>query len=144
MIKKLLWKFFPPYEVKLTKAYVNDFFELEDVQPKNLFSGAENALKIIKSEVLQKCNNVDAIIHAVRIEQTHPENIALIQIINTLFWHIGSGNYHIYRNTLKDDGKELLRVFNIANKFSLDKKYSTQEEVNKANSDIRKDISMAG
>ena len=143
MLMKLIWKIFPPYEVKVTKAYIKDFFSLDETQARSL-TGAQYALETIKAQVLQRVSDVNSIIHAVRIDKIHPEHIALIQILNTLDSHIGSGNYHIYRNMLKDDGKELLRIMQVANKIAIEKDYLTNEEVNKSNAELNQQISKAG
>ena len=45
---------------------------------------------------------------------------------------------------LKDDGKELLRIMQVANKIAVEKGYLTNEEVNKSNVELNQQISKAG
>ena len=141
MLQDYIWKIFTPYEVKVTRAYIKEFF---DVYGSNVGFGSSNTVKYAKNLALKRTKNHSALVHSVRIDNVHPENIALIQIVNAIDSHLGSGACHIYRNTLRDDGKDLLRILNSANKILIDKKYMSQEDVNKYDAELRQQISRAG
>jgi hypothetical protein len=141
MIQDIIWTIFKPYEVKITLEYIDKFFSRKDTPP-SLMVG--HVMDKIKNEAIHSTKNAKDIVHSIRISHMHPEHISLIIIANILEWHIGSGYYHIYRGVLKDDGKELMRLLNIANSILIEKKYIPQEEINRLNNELKKQIASAG
>ena len=141
ILQDYLWKIFPPYEGKVTKAHINEFFE-KHASDVGLMSG--DTVQYVKNLALNRIKNHRAVVHSVRIEHIHPEHIALIQIVNAIDSHLGSGECHIYRNTLREDGKDLLSILSKANKILVEKKYMTQENINKLDAELRAQIARAG
>jgi len=141
MIQDYIWKIFPPYEVKVTREYIKEYFKRYEAQ---VGLGSGNTIKHVRNLALERIKNHRAVVNSVRIENIHPENIALIQIVNSIDSHLGSGACHIYRNTLSDDGRCLMRLLNSANKILVEKKYMSQAEVNKFDAELKQQISRAG
>lgn len=133
-MRKLFWKFFPPYEVKLTMEEVRAFLK----------QTAGSCPGVIEQEVLALVRDADRTVYSVRIDHMKPDHLALLLVTNVLGRHIGSGSHHTYRGVLNMVGQDLLKVWHSAQKALLDRGYVTEHEVNEDNQWIRDQIKNAG
>lgn len=73
---------------------------------------------IIPNEVIEAVRtqllDVERTVHTVRNEAVAPRNVVLLLLSNISGEFLGSGRYHVYRETLSMVGHELLNVFNYA------------------------------
>lgn len=133
-MRKLIWKFFPPYEVKLTMEEAKAF----------LGQTADLCRSIIEQEVLVLARDADRTVYSIRIDRMKPDQLALLLITNVLGRHIGSGSYHTYRGVLSMVGQDMLKVWHSAQTTILDRGYASQQEVNEDNQWMQEQIKNAG
>jgi len=100
MIRRLIWKFFPPIEVRQTMTHVDQF--LAGSAP---FSG-----HLVERDCRLALKRAERVVRLVRIEGKKPEEIALRLIRNSLGNHLCSGEFHSYRGLLDQTGQEMLSL----------------------------------
>jgi len=133
-VKKLIWKFIPPYEVKLTVEEARAFLRQK----------AESCRSIVEPEVIALAKDAEKTVYSVRIDRMKPDHLALLLITNVLGKHIGSGSHHIYRGVLSMVGKDMLKVWHSAQNAMLERGYSSEQEVNEDNQWIQEQIEGVG
>lgn len=133
-MQKLIWKFFPPYEVKLTMEEAKAFLG----QTANLCRG------IIEQEVITLVRDADRTVYSIRIDRMKPDQLALLLITNVIGKHLGSGVYHTYRGVLSMVGQDMLTVWHAAQKVIHDRGYASEQEVDEDNKRIQEQIKNAG
>jgi hypothetical protein len=133
-VKNLLWKFFPPYEVKLTQQELKSFLD----------QSAGVCRNTIERELIYLVKDAEKTVYSIRIDNMKPEHLALLLVTNVLGRHIGSGHYHTYRGVLNTMGADFYKLWNSAQKIMLERGYSTEAEVTEDNLWIKKQIQNAG
>lgn len=134
MIQKLLWRLFPPFEVKLTREAIDGF----------LGSRAKLCGSIIGSGAHELVDDTEKTLYSIRINHMKPDQLALILITNVLGRHLQSGQYHTYRGVLNMMGKDMLKVWDAAGKEMLDRRYHDESEAKKDHDWIRHEIEGVG
>ena len=140
-MQEFFWKIIPPYEVKVTKMAVREFFERGGYTTR---LGAMADFRGIEKQALSIVGNAKNTAYSMRVGRMHPEQIALVCITNVLESHIGSGQYHIYRGVLNPAGNELRRALNKANELLVKGGYMTQSEIQDLNGELDAQIKRAG
>lgn len=100
-LQRLIWKLFPPYEVRATIAEVRAFFDA------HLFLSRD----LVESGVRTLLRDVPRAIHTVRIDGVKPQHLALMLISNVLANELPSGQHHIYRGALGISGNDMLSMW---------------------------------
>ncbi len=133
-MRKMLWKIFPPYEVKLT------------VEEAKVFLGqtAEICRSIVEPEIVALAKDADKTVYSVRIDRMKPDHLALLLITNVVGRHIGSGAHHTYRGVLSMKGQDMLKVWHSAQKAMMERGYATEAEVAEDNQWIQEQIKGVG
>ncbi|MDN7138602.1 hypothetical protein J6J34_10300 [Pseudidiomarina sp. 1ASP75-14] len=133
-MRKLFWKIFPPYEVRLTiqeaKSFLDQFADLSK--------------SILDTEVTSIAKDVEKTIYSVRIDGMKPDELALLLITNVIGQHLGCGKYHIYRGVLNMTGQDMLKVWHAAQRTMLERKFVSKSEVEKDNHWIMEQVKGAG
>lgn len=135
-MQKLLWKLFPPYEVKLTVEEVKAFFKQRE--------GLGLSNSIIEPQVLALAKDAGKVVYTIRIDRMKPDQLALILITNVLGQHLGSGQHHIYRGVLSMTGNDMLALWHQVQSELLKRGYCSEAEVEKDNRWVREQIKGAG
>jgi len=133
-MQKLIWKFFPPYEVKTTLEETRAF----------LGQTAELCRSIIEPEVTALVRDAEKTMYSVRIDRIKPDHLALLLTTNVLGKQIGSGSHHTYRGVLGMEGKDMLKVWHAAQEAMLERGYASEQEVAEDNKWIQEQIKGAG
>ena len=133
-MRKLFWKLFPPYEVKLT---------IEEVKA-ILDQSAGPSKSILESAVVSIAKDAEKTIYSVRIDGIKPDELALLLITNVIGRHLSSGQHHTYRGVLNMTGKDMLRVWHTAQKAMLERKFVTESEVEKDNHWVMEQVKSVG
>lgn len=139
-MQEFFWKIIPPYEVKVTKMAVREFFDSGGFKTRLGMADFRG----IEKQALSLVGNAKNTVYSMRVGRMHPEQIALICIANVLESHIGSGHYHIYRGVLSPAGNELRQALNKANELLVERGYMTQSEIQNLNSELDAQINRAG
>ncbi len=116
-MQKLIWKLFPPYEVKLTVEEAKAF----------LGQTAELCRSIIEPKVIALARDAERTVCSVRIERMKPDQLALLLITNVLGRYIGSGSHHTYRGMLSMVGKDMLKLWHATQKARLERGYVSEQ-----------------
>lgn len=133
-MRGLLWKLFPPYEVKLTIEAIQAF----------LSDNAGFCRSLVEPAALALAKDAEKTVYSVRIEHMKPDHLALLIITNVLGAYICSGQYHTYRATLSIIGKDMLKVWHAAQGSMLKLGYASEAEVAEDNEWIQKQVKLAG
>ena len=133
-MRKLFWKLFPPYEVKLT---------IEEVKA-ILDQSAGPSKSILESEVVSIAKDAEKTIYSVRIDGIKPDELALLLITNVIGRHLSSGQHHTYRGGLNMTGKDMQRVWHTEQKAMLERKFVTESEVEKDNHWVMEQVKSVG
>jgi hypothetical protein len=99
-----LWKIFTPFEVKVVINEVKNFFSNNT---SSMFMASENAMEISKEAISFFKANPSKVMHAIRIDNIPPAQIALNLIYIIVKNKLSSGRYHRYRGLLSDAGNNL-------------------------------------
>jgi hypothetical protein len=132
-MRRLLWKVFPPYEVKLTLEEVRAFL-----------AQAESCREVVEPRVISLVKDAEKTVYSVRIERMKPDQLALLLVTNVLGKEIGSGQHHTYRGVLSMVGKDMLKSWHAAQQTMLARGYCTEAEVDEDNRWIQEQIKGAG
>ncbi|HSP30441.1 MAG TPA: hypothetical protein VLO13_00245 [Halomonas sp.] len=133
-MRKLFWKLFPPYEVKLTIEEVKAYLD----------QSAGPSKCILEPEVVSIAKDAEKTIYSVRCDRMKPDELALLLIINVIGRHLRSGQHHTYRGVLNLTGKDMLRVWHTAQKAMLERGFVTESEVVKDNHWVMEQVKSAG
>lgn len=133
-MKNLLWKVFPPYEVKLTQQALKSFLD----------QAAGISRSAIEPELAFLAKDAEKTVYSIRIDNMKPEQLALLLVTNVIGRHIGSGRYHTYRGVLNSVGSDMHKLWNSAQQIMVERGYSTEAEATEDNLWIQKQIKNAG
>lgn len=133
-MKSLLWKIFPPYEVKLTQQALKSFLD----------QAAGICRSVIEPELAHLVKDAEKTVYSIRIDNMKPEQLALLLVTNVLGRHIGSGRYHTYRGVLNSVGADMHKLWNSAQQIMVERGYSTEAEATEDNLWVQKQIKNAG
>lgn len=132
-MRKLLWKFFPPYEVRLTLA------EIEQ-----LFAEGHICTNIVKSKAIALAKDADRTVYSIRIDHMKPDQLALILVSNVVGRELQCGNHHIYRGVVSMVGNDMKLVWHKVQSELLRRGYCNEAEVAQDNEWLHKQIKEAG
>ncbi|MFI4920712.1 MAG: hypothetical protein ACHQAZ_03620 [Gammaproteobacteria bacterium] len=133
-MQTLIWKLFPPYEVKLTIEAAKTFLSQTAKLPHDL----------ILPEVIALARDAPKTVYSVRIDRMRPDHLALLLTTNVLGRYIGSGHYHTYRGVLNVTGQDMLKIWYEAQTAMLEGGYISEKEMAKDNQWIKQQINIAG
>ena len=132
---KLLWKVFPPYEVRITlraaRRFIND-------------GGALFTRPIVEPAVTALIRNAERTVYSIRIDGKKPDQLALMLITNVLWEHLRSGHYHIYRGAPSLQGAELMSLWNRTQTELIERGYSTKEEARSRTRQLQEQVKSVG
>lgn len=132
-MRGLLWRLFPPFEVRLT---------LEETRALMAQTGMCRA--IVEPRVTALVRDAEKTVYSVRIERVKPDQLALLLFTNVLGEELSSGKYHVYRGTLNMVGKDLLNTWYAVQKALVARGYCTEAEMDQDNEWIKRQINDAG
>jgi hypothetical protein len=130
----IVWKIFPPYEVKVTLAEIDDF----------LNENASLCKDVVRCEARSLAKVAEKTVHSIRIDHLKPDQLALILITKVLGRHLSSGWYHVYRGVLSMVGSDMLKVWSAAVARLKDQGYYSSEEADEDMRWIREQIKGVG
>ena len=133
-LRKLLWKLFPPYEVKRTRVEARAF----------LSESAGSCRSMIEPAVLTLIEDAPKTVYSLRVDRMEPDQLALLLIANVVGAHLMSGKYHIDRGALGMVGSDMLAFWRSTQTTMLERGYATQIEVEEDNLWIRDQIKAVG
>ena len=130
----MLWWFFPPYEVRVTRRNINAFLS------------ADNGLCVeqVRSEALRLTKDVDKVVYSIRINRMKPDHLALTLIHNVLTRNLESGWEHVYRGRLGIVGHDMRRLWHATEKELIKRGYLTEEEYATDATELMKAIREVG
>ncbi|MBR9874747.1 MAG: hypothetical protein GYB23_10805 [Vibrionaceae bacterium] len=134
MIRNLIWKIFPPYEVKVTLESVDALL--------NRFSNS--CTPIISNEVKYLVKDAEKTVHSIRIEHIDPERLAFTLITNVIARNILSGSYHTYRGVLNSVGNDMKKLWLNLQDYMVSQGDIKFEEKEKDNDWLNEQIKMIG
>ncbi|MFM2479710.1 hypothetical protein [Celerinatantimonas sp. MCCC 1A17872] len=133
-MKNLIWKIFPPYEVKVTREAIDELL--------NKFPN--NSSNVIVKEAKKLVNNAEKTVYSIRIEHINPEYLAFIIITNVIARDISSGSYHTYRGVLNLIGMDMKSLWLKLQDYMVAKGYINSEQQEKDNAWLYQQIKMMG
>lgn len=133
--RRLVSRFFPPYEVSFTEDAARDFLARNAFLSQSLITN--EVLSVIKTEA-------DKTVYSIRIDGLKPEHLALVIITNVVSRHLASGTHHIYRGVLSAMGQDLLKVWNAAVKEMLERGFCSEAEAREDLDWIKQQIKEMG
>lgn len=120
MIKKIFYKLFPPYEVKLMIGLTKDFMD------KNKSIGTVGVERYVVN--LFKTNPIDTI-KSIRKYKKTPEVLMLSAISIAIEHHLLYENCYSYRGVLNFFGEEIVKLDKIVSYKMLDLKEASKDEI---------------
>ena len=134
-VRKLIWKFVPPREVRLTIKAARKFLD----------NNSWTSTGILNSEVSSLAKeDAERTIHVVRTGAMSPDHVALALVTIAINRHLGSGMHHIYRGALNMVGMDMLKVWRSAKKEIVERGYASEKDMETANSILMEDIKNVG
>lgn len=133
-MQKLIWKWFPPYEVKLTKIEINTFLK----------SHGSLCVDLVLQEAMALANDAEKTVYSIRIDHMKPDHLALLIITNVAGRQLSGGWHHTYRGVLSMVGKDLLAVWTAAVMELKKRGYYSEAEVDEDMKWIHNQISQVG
>lgn len=133
-MKKLFWKLFPPYEVKLTIEEAHSF----------LSQTAKASQAVIEPGVIALAKDTEKTIYSVRIDNMKPDHLAMLLITNVIRHHLGSGHFHTYRGVLNGVGNDMLHVWHATQIAMQEHGYITKQDAEVDNKWIKEQIKNVG
>lgn len=134
IFQKVIFRFFPPSEVKEVCNEVTMFMQDNSSLSKD----------IIQKEVLLLAKDYNKTLYSICKDKLKPDQLALILITNVLGKHLGSGHYHIYRGVVNTSGQEMLESWHAAIQTLRDKGYYSDAEAEDDNKWIEEQIKKVG
>lgn len=117
-MRKMLWKLFPPFEVKLTIEEIKSF----------LGAHAFLSQSIIEPVAVALAKDAERTIYSIRIDGMKPDRLALLLITNVIGEQLACGQHHVYRGTLSMIGRDMLKVWTTAVSTLKERGYYTEAE----------------
>lgn len=96
-----IWKYFPPFEVKVTVKEIHAFLETKEWFCQD----------IITQQVVSLAKDAEKTVYSIRNDRMKPDQLGLLLILNVLGRHLSSGQYHIYRGVLNAVGTDMLSMW---------------------------------
>lgn len=133
-MQKLLWKLFPPYEVKLTLQEIRAFLSRHET----MYSS------IVLRDAISLARDAEKTIYSVRIDHIKPDHLALLIIRNVTFKHITMGWHHAYRGMLGISGISIQTLWINAGIELIENGFASPEQINNENDMARMHIKQMG
>lgn len=137
-MRALLWKVFPPPEVKCTIEEIHAFMETYTETSVPLCA------PIILRDTVRLARDAEKTVYAIRIKGMKPDQLALVLISNVLARHISSGQNHTYRGALSMIGDDMLTLWSAAVAALKERGYCSDAEAEEDMRWIREQIQNAG
>ncbi|MDP1886132.1 hypothetical protein [Polaromonas sp.] len=132
-MRKIFWKMFPPFEVRLTLEEIERFFVVGQL-----------CGSIIKPRAVALAKDAERTVYSVRIDRMKPDQLALILISNVIGEELQSGAHHVYRGVLGMIGNDMRAVWSAVQRELLARGYCDESEVAKDNEWLSRQIKDAG
>ena len=102
MLRTLIWKLFPPYEVEAARSEIQSFLDLHD-------GIARREIE----EILSACMSRDPkmVVDAIRLQHRTANHVALALLVGVLRARLSTGQYHVYRGLLNMTGEYMHGVW---------------------------------
>jgi hypothetical protein len=136
VLRRLLWRLFPPPEVRATRGYIREF--LRRISPTYPLPGA------LKRGAIALTRDAEYIVKLIRQERRTPDQVALVLMSSTAMGLLMSGGYHVYRGVLSGGGHALTSVFTRCMSELQERGYQTAEKTEEAVQRMRAEIKKLG
>jgi hypothetical protein len=135
-VRRLLWRLFPPPEVRVTRDHIREF--LRRISPTYPLPGE------LERRAVALTRDVEYVRGLIREEHRAPDQVALVILSSTVAGLLMSGRYHIYRGVLTGEGHALSSVFTRCMSELQDRGYQTAAKTQEAVQRMRDEIKKLG
>jgi hypothetical protein len=136
VVRKLLWRLFPPPEVSATRAQIREF--LRRISPSYPLP------RELERRAIALTRDAKYVVGLIRDEHRTPDQVALVILSSTVIGLLMSGRYHIYRGVLSGEGHALDSVFTRCMAELQQRGYQTAEKTQQAVQRMREEIKKLG